>query len=202
MKNNKKWFSIIEIIIWMFIFSLWIISVYAVISSSVRINDHNRHYIIASNLAREQLEILRNNRDYNYAKIQKFDQINPLDSMNPDFSNVLDAGIYKVENNFEASSSFPLNIEKISDNMNLSEEIMQNSNISLRDEYRVYFDETQRIYTFDDNGWSNTKTPYIKYVEISRDETNQILISSRVIWESRGRHDFEIKTILTDWKQL
>ncbi|MGB2110725.1 MAG: hypothetical protein ACPHY8_02105 [Patescibacteria group bacterium] len=77
---------------------------------------------------------------------------------------------------------------------------MQNSNTSLRDQYRVYFDETQRIYTFEETG--NKKTPYIKYVEISRDEDNQILISSRVIWESRGRHDFEIKTILTDWKQL
>lgn len=181
----------------MFIFSLWIISVYAVISSSVRINDHNRHYIIASNLAREQLELLRNNRDYNYAKIQKFDQINPA---NQDFSNTLKKWIYQVENNFDTTANFPLRIKKISDNMNLSEEIMQNSNTSLRDEYRVYFDETQRIYTFEETG--NTKTPYIKYVEISRDETNQILISSRVIWESRGRHDFEIKTILTDWKQL
>lgn len=197
MKKNKKWFSIIEIIIWMFIFSLWIISVYAVISSSVRINDYNRHYIIASNLAREQLEILRNNRDYNYAKIQKFDQINPA---NQDFSNILEKWIYTVENNFDNAASFPLNIEKISDNMNLSEEIMQNSNTSLRDEYRVYFDETKRIYTFEETG--NKKTPYIKYIEISRDNDNQILITSRVIWESRGRHDFEIKTILTDWKQL
>ncbi len=181
----------------MFIFSLWIISVYAVISSSVRINDYNRHYIIASNLAREQLEILRNNRDYNYAKIQKFDQINPA---NQDFSNILEKWIYTVENNFDNAASFPLNIEKISDNMNLSEEIMQNSNTSLRDEYRVYFDETKRIYTFEETG--NKKTPYIKYIEISRDNDNQILITSRVIWESRGRHDFEIKTILTDWKQL
>lgn len=186
----------------MFIFSLWIISVYAVISSSVRINDHNRHYIIASNLAREQLEILRNNRDYNYAKIQKFDQINPLHQTNPDFSNTLKKWIYQVENNFDTAANFPLRIEKISDDMNISEEIMKNENISLREEYRVYFDETQRIYTFDDDWWNNKKTPYIKYVEISRDNDNQILITSRVIWESKGRHDFEIKTILTDWKQL
>lgn len=197
MKKNKKWFSIIEIIIWMFIFSLWIISVYAVISSSVRINDHNRHYIIASNLAREQLEILRNNRDYNYAKIQKFDQINPA---NQDFSNTLEKWIYEVENNFDASANFPLRIEKISENMNLSEEIMKNENISLREEYRVYFNENEKYYTFEETG--NKKTPYIKYVEISRDNDNQIFITSRVIWESRGRHDFEIKTILTDWKQL
>jgi hypothetical protein len=40
-------------------------------------NEYNKNYIIASHLAREQLEILRNNRDYNYEKLQKFDQINP-----------------------------------------------------------------------------------------------------------------------------
>jgi len=195
MKKNTTWFSIIEIIIWMFIFSLWIISVYAVISSSVRINDYNRHYIIASNLAREQLELIRNNRDYNYANIQKFDQINPA---NLDFDNLLEQGIYQVENNF--ASGFPISIDKKSDDSDFSEKIQQQSNASLREEFRVYFDEDERVYTFEEA--DNTKTPYIKYLEISRNETNQIFITSKVFWESRGRHDFEIKTILTDWKQL
>lgn len=189
MKKNKKWFSIIEIIIWMFIFSLGIISVYAVISSSVRINDYNRHYIISSNLAREQLELLRNNRDYNYAKIQKFDQINPANS---DFSNTLEEWIYQIENNFSALASFPFSIEKKGNSYTDAD----------KENYRLYFDETQRIYTFDDDGGNNKKTPYIKYIEISRDQQDEIFITSKVIWESKGRHDFEIKTILTDWKQL
>lgn len=199
MKKNKKWFSIIEIIIWMFIFSLGIISVYAVISSSVRINDYNRHYIISSNLAREQLELLRNNRDYNYARIQKFDQINPA---NPDFSNTLEAWIYQVENNFSALAGFPLKITKQNEGSNFWVDILENANTALREKYRLYFDETQRIYTFNDDGGNNKKTPYIKYIEISRDQQDEIFITSKVIWESKGRHDFEIKTILTDWKQL
>lgn len=195
MKKNKTWFSIIEIIIWMFIFSLGILSVYAVISSSVKINDHNRHYIIASNLAREQLELLRNNRDYNYANIQKFDQINPA---NLDFSNTVEPGIYQVENNF--AWGFPISIDKKSDDTDFSQQILQRDNTTLREEYRLYFDETNRVYTFEES-W-NKKTPYIKYVEISRDEADQMFITSKVIWESKGRHDFEIKTILADWKQL
>lgn len=199
MKKNKKWFSIIEIIIWMFIFSLGIISVYAVISSSVRINDYNRHYIISSNLAREQLELLRNNRDYNYARIQKFDQINPANS---DFSNTLEEWIYQVENNFSALAGFPLKITKQNEGSNFWVDILENANTALREKYRLYFDETQRIYTFDDDGGNNKKTPYIKYIEISRDQQDEIFITSKVIWESKGRHDFEIKTILTDWKQL
>jgi hypothetical protein len=43
----------------------------------VRINEYNKNYIIAANLAREQIELLRFNRDYNYEVLQKFDQINP-----------------------------------------------------------------------------------------------------------------------------
>lgn len=183
----------------MFIFSLGIISVYAVISSSVRINDYNRHYIISSNLAREQLELLRNNRDYNYARIQKFDQINPA---NPDFSNTLEAWIYQVENNFSALAGFPLKITKQNEGSNFWVDILENANTALREKYRLYFDETQRIYTFNDDGGNNKKTPYIKYIEISRDQQDEIFITSKVIWESKGRHDFEIKTILTDWKQL
>jgi Tfp pilus assembly protein PilV len=61
----------------MLIFTMGIVSVYAVISSSLRINEYNKNYIIAVNLAREQVELFRNNRDYNYKHIQKFDQINP-----------------------------------------------------------------------------------------------------------------------------
>jgi hypothetical protein len=57
-----------------------------VISSSLRINEYNKNYIIAVNLAREQVELLRNNRDYNYDKIQKYDQIKPA---NAAFTNTL-----------------------------------------------------------------------------------------------------------------
>lgn len=188
MKKNITGFSIIEILIWMFIFSLWIISVYAVITSSVRINDYNKHYIISSNLAREQLEILRNNRDYNYAKIQKFDQLNP----DPLFTKELVAWVYRVENNFDISANFPFNIEKVQDSYTSSD----------KEDYRLYFNESEMIYTYDDDSGNNKKTPYIKYLVVSRDENDQIFLVSKVIWESRGIHDFEIKTILTDWKQL
>ena len=68
--KNTRAFSIIEILIGMFIFTLWLISVYAIITSSVKMNEYNKNYIIASHLAREQLEILRNNRDYNYIAIE------------------------------------------------------------------------------------------------------------------------------------
>ena len=40
-------------------------SVYSIIVSTLRVNDYNKNYIIASNLAREQIEQVRNIRDSN-----------------------------------------------------------------------------------------------------------------------------------------
>jgi hypothetical protein len=97
-----------------------------------------------------------------------------------------------VENNFDISANFPFNIEKVQDSYTSSD----------KEDYRLYFNESEMIYTYDDDSGNNKKTPYIKYLVVSRDENDQIFLVSKVIWESRGIHDFEIKTILTDWKQL
>jgi hypothetical protein len=43
----------------------------------MNLNDYNKNYIVASNLAREQLELIRNIRDNNYKKVQIYNQINP-----------------------------------------------------------------------------------------------------------------------------
>jgi hypothetical protein len=51
--------------------------VYAIISSTLRVNDYNENYIIASNIAREQLELVRNIRDSNYIKIKPYNLKNP-----------------------------------------------------------------------------------------------------------------------------
>lgn len=185
-RSVKQWFSIIEILIGMFIFSLWIISVYALISSSLRINEYNKNYIIWVNLAREQLELIRNNRDYNYYKIQQFDQINPANS---GFSNTLTWAYYKVENNFLNTANFPVKITEISDVLDDTD-------------YEVCINDITHLYSYDCSA-GNQKTNFFKYIKIEKNtEENQLLITSIVKWKIKGLHDFELKTILTDWKQL
>lgn len=194
--SNKKGFSIIEILIGMFIFTLWIISIYAIISSSVRVNEYNKNYIIATNLAREQLELLRNNRDYNYSKLQKFDQINPplIGQTNPwdNYSNVLMNGkYYKVENDIENTANFPINIIELT-----SSEFANDEN------YRLCID-SNNMYVYCPVWTTLEKTPFYKYVYVDWTLWNSKLkITSKIIWKSRGIHEFEVKTILADWKQL
>ena len=193
-KKNNLWFSIIEILIGMFIFSLWIISIFALISSSVRLNDYNKNYIIAANLAREQLELLRFNRDYNYSKLQKFDQINPplIGQIDPldNYSNVLmDWKYYKVENNI-TSGSFPVKIEELS-----SVDFLDEKN------YQLCMNNNQYVYC--PVGTSLQKTYFFKYIYIDRSLwDSKLKVTSKVIWKSKWEHEFEVKTILSDWKQL
>jgi hypothetical protein len=48
-----------------------------IISSAGNINNYNKDFIIASNLAREQVELIRNIRDTNYKKFQKWNLLKP-----------------------------------------------------------------------------------------------------------------------------
>jgi hypothetical protein len=74
------------------------VSIYAVISSVLRINEYNKNFIIATNLAREEIELFRNIRDSNYKVIKKYNQINPSnDQYNVVF---LTGSYYKIENDF------------------------------------------------------------------------------------------------------
>ena len=196
--KNKSAFSIIEILVGMFIFSMWIISIYALISSSVRVNEYNKNYIIASNLAREQLELLRNNRDYNYEKLQKFDQINPpltnQDNIQDNYSNILNSDTYyKIQNNIAVTANFPISIEEI-----LGEDFVDDSN------YQLCLDEKNMYVYCDSLNWEDQKeTVFFKYVYIDKSLwEDQLKITSKVIWKSRWIHEFEVKTILSDWKQL
>ena len=176
----------------MLIFSLWIVSVYAVISSSLRINEYNKNYIIAVNLAREQVELLRNNRDYNYDKIQKFDQMQVKEVLNPtrlDYDKVLDTWYYTVENNFEEAAIFQVKIKTIDDILN-------------EENFEVCINKDSHIYSYDCSN-DNKKTHFFKYVKIEKNsDGDELHINSIVKWKIKWEHQFELKTILADWKQL
>jgi Tfp pilus assembly protein PilV len=95
--NTPEAFSIIEVLIGIFVFSLGLATIYALLASSLRINDYNNNAIIASNLAREQVELLRNIRDTNYKKLQVWNQENPQTG---NFSDVfIPNNYYTLENN-------------------------------------------------------------------------------------------------------
>jgi hypothetical protein len=203
-KKNKSWFSIIEIIIWIFIFSLWIASVYMLLSSSLNVNNLNKNTIIAWNLAREQLEILKNMRDNNYLTLNNWNYI-PNDEKvwsKPDFNKkFIIWRQYTIENDFDALD-FPVEMKEISGFVEWKDKISQMEN------YRLCLDD-KNFYTYDCTSLTNKKTNFYRFIkfeklinatwEISPDAFK---VTSKVILVWKRYKEFEIKTIIADFKRL
>jgi hypothetical protein len=206
MKYNKKWFSIIEILIWIFIFSLGMVWIFAIISSILRINDYNENYIIASNLANEELELVRNIRDSNYSWFKPYNLLNPNWNSYLDIDKFEIGQKYIVENDYSNLSDFPIKVEKI---INLEEWEDKLNHEML--EYNLCIDSLNR-YTYDCSTSWNKKTFFYRYISIEPVEYKEwwvtktidssFLIRSKVIWYKKGYHEFEVKSIIADWKRL
>jgi len=219
LKNNNKAFSLIEVMVSIFVFTLWVMWVYAIIVSTMEINDYNKNYIIASNLAREQLELVRNIRDVNYKNIQNYNEINPNWSIWKTWTNLTDYyssgstffqtwSYYKVENNFNSNNTvFPVKVEKISYSWIFPEWESQLSSMWI---YQICLD-SNNLYTYDCTA-PNIKTVFYKYLYVDEVKynswwtdkviDNSLKVTSKVIWDSRSYHETEISTVLADWKRL
>lgn len=200
MKLNNKWFSIIEILVGIFIFSVWLVSIYILIISTMRLNDYSKNSIVASNLAREGIEIVRNLRDSNYINMYKWNKM-PWN----DYNNVFNTWVYyKIENDYNLSTDNNLKIDIINDFWEWKSQVnskMENYRLCINDE---------NIYTYDCSG-DNKKTYFYRYLKFDDVEYNTstwvsivqdaLKLTSKVIWYSRWYHEVEIKTILTDFQK-
>ncbi len=191
-KLNKKAFSLIELMIAMFVFFMWVISVYAIINTTIKLNSYNRDYIIATNLSREQVELVRNIRDTNFSKIQNYRMLNP--NLWYSSSNIFESGAYyKVENDFSSLDSFWVKVEK-----GVSFDLEK---LEKNEDYRLCLD-SNNLYVFCSDGVDLQKTPFYKYVKIEEvpSFSGSFKVISKVMWKNRAYHEFEIKSILTDYK--
>ncbi len=195
--KNTLWFSIIEVLVGIFIFSLGLTSIFALLTSSLNLNELNKNKIIASNLAREQIELVRNIRDTNYTTLHSWDLWDPTGSVN----NRFEIGkYYKIENNFDGG--FHVSTEEIQNFWEGASELswaMTN--------YRLYR-TPQWIYTYDDTG--NQATHFYRYLTIEPVEygnpavvvPESFRVTSKVIWSKRGYHEFELSTVVADRRRI
>lgn len=204
--SNKSWMSIIEVIVAIFIFTMWLASIYLVIASSLNLNEYWKNQIIASNLAREWLELVNNLRDSNYANLHDWDLLNP--NLEDDFeSNKIQTGIYyKIEiDNNTVYPNFSVKLTKI-DNFkewkNYIEGEMQNYELCL---------DLEKRYTYY-CVW-NRKSKFFRYIKFEdlkykdslwneRIVTWAYKVISKVIWYKKWYHEINLTTILADYKKL
>ena len=202
MKKNNAWFSIIEILIWIFIFSLWLTWAYLLLLSTSSMNAYSKNSIIASNLAREWIEIVKNVRDNNYKTLHNWNKF-PWTDNNLTF---LTWVYYKVENDFNSDSTDWAIISKIQD---FSEWKSQINEVSWKmSNYRLYL-TPDNTYTYSSN-W-NTKTyfyRYVKFDDVTYDsgwvmvtQSWALKLKSKVIWYNYWYHEVSLDTIITDWQR-
>lgn len=203
--TNTNWFSIIEVMIGIFIFSLWLVSIFALLTSSLSVNELNKNSIIAWQLAREQIELVRNIRDTNYIKLKLWNQHDPQISLSvsdrTDASKVfLPENYYFIENDF---STWNISVELLWTSIFEGESELLN----MRNQSGLCFDSENRYIKCDPSNVNDTK--FFKYlkVEQAKDETNTdiedaYIITSKIIWNKRWYHEFEVKTIITDWRRI
>lgn len=208
MKKNilhKQAMSIIEVMIAIFIFTLWIASVFMIIISAGNINSYNKNFIIASNLAREQIELIRNIRDTNYKKFQKWNTLRP-NSWNYNIVFTGSTDFYKIENSSEVWE-FHIKSSTWSFISDFKSALKSISNTSEED-YRLCLNsDNSYIYC---TWWAwEKKTPFYKYIEIKqlKDSSWNIIkdsfkINSVVYWNLKWIHKVEIPTILADYKRF
>jgi len=85
MEKNSKGFTIMEVIVAIFILTIGVIGVYALITQTVSISTFSRDEMTAAYLAQEGVEIVRNIRDSNYINGQTWDKnLDVTDSDDPD----------------------------------------------------------------------------------------------------------------------
>ena len=192
--------------------------------TSLSINERNKNAIIASNLAREQIELFRNIRDTNYKKLQVWNQMNPLQWYSV-------AGVfthwnyYTLENDFTASFSTKLRwlwgtIPEWPSNLPVNLAAMWNNTAAVWSNpasgYRLCIDPNNYYVYCPTTLWSwFEETPFYRYLYIddkdmnwvflegnNATETNTYRVVSKVIWYKRGYHEFEMQTIVADWRRI
>lgn len=211
----SKGFSIIEVMVGIFIFTMGLISIYALLVASLKVSDYNKNAIIAANLAREQIEILKNVRDTNYKKLQIWNQINPSETYTTSidvfssWSTITGSGsYYTIENDFSSGVSFPLRVQDVS--------------IGFKQGPNFLADPGMKQYQLCQDVWTlryltcpsvlppdMIETYFYRYLllEVASYDDGTIIpetfkVTSKVIWSKRWYHEFDIKTLITDWRRI
>jgi len=170
--NSNNGFSILEIIIAIFIIVLGLISVLSLIMQNIQVQYINKNMLIASQLAQEGVELVRNVRDNNWQKGYDWLYGNGSDSD----TDIVQDGEYAID--YEGNI---YNIDDISD-----------AGLYINDD---------NFYTHDDNSGTASSTIFYRLITASDITASTIILSCQVQWRERGgNHQYTIDTTLNNWR--
>lgn len=205
LRKNYKWFTVVELMVWILIFTIWWLSAYLLVFSALNSSRHSKNEIISANLARESIELIRNNRNDNWLQILDW---NKLDNAWSPWK-YLTWGYYVIENNFSPILNSQIKITKLSNNF--SEDYKYLINPTNPSDKTQLCNDSQNRYTHDcSTGNKETKfysyikvepliTKTNKWTKIDLDDAYRII--ANVINSEKWFTKYYVSTIITNWKK-
>ncbi len=200
-------FTLIEIIIGMLIFSIGMTGILAILHTTINNSLYSRHEIVVANLLREEVELIKNIRNSNKRNFIPFDSSQFVGTTGTRFS----SGSFIVEDNY-THSWVELDIHNgniIALPVMLSGVILWATLESRYDATRLYLDDHGRFtHVPTATGTTFASYIYITPLEIptigalKKDGKDQgYILDARVIVHWRGYNEYDLKTVITDWKK-
>ena len=219
LRHSRSAFTLIELLIGMTIFAIGITAIFLLLQQTMRSASISRNEVVASNLLREQIELVRNIRDTNIANYAPWNVAKTE-------AGVFASGVYIVENNFtETGVTFgadgkimtsPVTLSGISlehtDNLSDSAIISEKFN-----QTRLYLDSNQR-YTHKTTATGTAFASYIIITPLQFQKDGQeivltttgadgvtpvpqgYMLDARVIVRDGSYYrEYDAKSAITDW---
>ncbi len=166
----------LTVVITIIIFGL--LGVSSLVIQNLQAQSVNKEYLIASMLAQEGLELVRNQRDNNWLR-----QADWKGAASPGIDIVQDQTYIIDYRGFTEAEDDPDLIDLGSDATKL-------------------YQDPNGYYTTDSDSGNNPDTAYYRIIHITEDpDDNFIGASSTVMWENRGNiRTYQVDTIFYDWR--
>lgn len=207
MKIKSWWYTIIELIVAIVIFTIWWLSAFLLVYSSITSSILSKNEIITANIAREKIELIQNLRDSNWLQFRNWDKLN--NAWLPE--QTLTWWYYIIENDFGSSESSPkIKIKKLSSSFNENYTYLRNPTNS-EDRTNICINSSGKYAQIDCDS-EDTKTPFYAFVKIeplyTEDENwNRIEVKdafkiySKIADTQKRFKLYSYNTIITNWKK-
>jgi len=171
--KNKNGFSVLEVTLALGVITMGLLGVFSLVLQNLQAQSINKNYLVASMLAQEGVELVRNTRDTNFLHNDNGYNWKNGNGGSPD-SDIVKDGTYAI--------NFNSDINDIPDNVD-------------DNGARIYFDSGNGIY----NHTGGELTPYNRLITVV-DRGEYVEVHSNVQWKERGRkHNYEVVTNLYNW---
>ncbi len=180
--NKNQGNTIVETLIAVGVISVGLIGVISLVVGAVSASSKSKNVIVANNLAREGIEVVRSLRDSNWLNkgVAYDDGILP-----PDLN---DNGSVYCRNLFEPDLN-QWSLEKFAEGAAPKD--------LFDDKYQLYFSDSD-YYHYD--GIENNQTEYWRVIIITKNSSSEFKIVSKVGWYEDGKQkQVDLEDVLTNW---